>query len=400
MSVCVCVSTTLNYSKLLHKKKQIIDEQNRFTSTQEAENYEIKLNCFDNVEMIDHKEKATYNIFKGLFYDYIAFLTQLLEEKELFYVVIVGGSAIEKQCSEYKTNDIDIKFIPHDEIISIKNNDENHEFIMNLISIFINKVSELLRTKLSYIYERVKDKFNIIDNEELKEYKLAFEKAIFYEQDKAKKDVKAKKDEIFSINIFKKSITDVEVLDNLNYEKIVIDLNVYENKHLPIPRFPSIDYHTLMDVSFHQNSRGYKKLMKKIGEELISEKNKKVPKLLKTEDGLNIVHIDYLLREKELLMNSDYLPKDQQDIISKFINDNVILTEEEKKVIELSKYISSENKMTLLKTKKLSEDEKTFINNNLLQNNFIELKNIKGEGEEKKVASNKKTASEANKQTV
>jgi hypothetical protein len=359
------------------KNKQMFYENSRFSCLQEAKNYEINLNCFDNIEMINDKDKATYNIFKGLFYNYIAFLTKLLEENELFYVVVVGGSAIEKQCSEYKTNDIDIKFIPYDEIISIKNNDENHEFVMSLLNIFIDKVSELLRTKLSYIYERAKDKFNK-DKKELKEYMMAFEKSIVY-----KEDTKAKKDEVFSINIFKKSITDVEVLDKLNYEKIVIDLNVYKNKHKSdfyrlLPQFPSIDYHTMMDVSFHQNNRGFKKLLKKT-EELMHEKNKKVPKLL-IKDGLNIAHLDYLLKEKELLINSNYLPKYEQDIISKLVNDNIQLTERGKQAIEFSSFISLENKKIILQNI-LSEDDKKSINKSLLQNNFIELKNIEDEDE-------------------
>ena len=211
---------------------------------------------------------------------------------------------------------------------------------------------------------------------------MAFEKSIVYEEDS-----KAKKDEVFSINIFKKSITDVEVLDDLNYEKIVIDLNVYKNKnkhisdfYRPLPQFPSIDYHSMMDISFHQNNRGYKKLMKKIGDKLTHEKNKKVPKLLK-KDGLNIVHFDYLLKEKELLIKSNYLPKYEQDIISKLVNDNIKLSESGKKAIEFSNFISLENKKIILKNT-LSEDEKKSINNNLLQNNFIELKkNLESEDE-------------------
>jgi hypothetical protein len=115
------------------KLKMEIDEKIRDECLHEINKYEIKLACLDKIEIIDDYKRATYVIFGELFYEYIAFLTDLLQTKKLFYIIVMGGSSIEKQCSEYKTNDVDVKFIPYDIDTIIKYNDENYKFIIDII---------------------------------------------------------------------------------------------------------------------------------------------------------------------------------------------------------------------------------------------------------------------------
>ena len=305
--------------KRLAREKDQKDEQGRSESMIKINEYEIKLDYLDKIKIIDEKKRATYVIFGEIFYEFIAFLTELLEDKELFYIIVMGGSSIEKQCSEYKTNDVDVKFIPYDLNTVIEYNDSNYKFIINVIDVFINKLDYYLQQNLNLIYNKIKDKFD--DKVDLDEYKDALRNSINYEQDR--KNVT--KELFFSLNVFKKQVqTNFESKSNMYYQKIIIDLSKYtknDNNKSP-PSKLRIDANVIMDVSIYKANNIYRKLIENIGPELMSEKQKRVPKFLK-KNGLNLVHIDYLLKEKELLKNSTYDtrdPKNKDNLKNNFID--------------------------------------------------------------------------------
>jgi hypothetical protein len=294
----------------MKRKKIIIDRDRRAESLIEIEKYEIKLDCLDKIKIIDDVTRATYVIFGELFYEYIAFLTKLLEEKELFYIIVMGGSSIEKQCSEYKTNDVDVKFIPYDINTIVEYNDDNYKFIIDIINKFVvNKLSLLFTNKssLQTIYNKIETKF--VDRPELNKYKDALYNSINCEQDR--NDLKK---DLFSLSAFVKPTKKNFESKSSIYQKIIIDLKKLQlkNRRGMYSESEIIDSKTIMDVSILKSNPKssvkstniHRKLMKAIGHEFMFEKNRRVPKFHR-KDGLNLVDIEYLLKEKELLMNSN-----------------------------------------------------------------------------------------------
>ena len=324
----------------MKSEKIITDKVRREESITAIYEYEIKLDCLDKIKMIDNYERATYVIFGELFYEYIAFLTKLLEEKELFYIIVMGGSSIEKQCSEYKTNDVDIKFIPYDINTLVKVNDPNHKFVVNLIEIFVEKLDSLLTENLSLVYEKVKDKFQDNVDDRLKIYKEAL--------------LNLKKQ--YTFNAFKGDVT--SNFESM-YEKILIRFFKRDNKNSRKLEFD--DKRVVMDVSIYKSNNIYKKLIKKIkGHELMYKDNVRVPKFYKNEDGLNLVDIDYLIYEKTLLANSEYPEEQKKNLESNFIDvENINYPDDKektmKKRMERFKHVKQKSEKQIVVLQKCKE---------------------------------------------
>ena len=104
------------------------------------------------------------------------------------------------------------------------------------------------------------------------------------------------------------------------YKKIQFDLNKFlsDKKGEKGARYEKFKIQTIMDVSIYftedsllkipnpdeKSTNIRKKLLNAIDKKLFHEEVRRVPKF-HNEKGLNLVDINYLIKEKELLMNSD-----------------------------------------------------------------------------------------------
>jgi len=298
------LETKIKYLEKINECLDIIDE------------YKINPDCLNKTEIIDDYKRATYVIFGELFYEYIAFLTDLLQKNELFYIIVMGCSSIEKQCDGYKTGDVDVKFIPYNKNTNIIYNDDNYNFIIKIINIFKDRLNELFQTKFSSIYEKIKGKFDegkLAEHHELQEYKDALHNSSIYsliaECDNQTENFGTKKSMYRNIKIklrtlekdgFDKDGEPKYKVTKIINTKTIMDVSIYYNEEsLVRPKTNPPD-----EKSTTNFRRKLMDTIYKTNEELFYKGDKRVPNFIQ-KNRLNLVDLNYLKKEKELLMNSD-----------------------------------------------------------------------------------------------
>jgi hypothetical protein len=177
-------------------------------------------------------------------------------------------------------------------------------------------LNELFQTKFSSIYEKIKGKFDegkLAEHHELQEYKDALHNSSIY-------SLMAKCDDQTENFGTKKSM-----YRNIKIQLRTLEKNgFYENGEPKYKLTKTINTKTIMDVSIYYNEESLvspktnphdeksttnfrRKLMDaiyKTNEELFYKGDKRVPNFIQ-KNRLNLVDLNYLKKEKELLMNSD-----------------------------------------------------------------------------------------------